>query len=219
MLTSGYAKVYLITDHGFVLTGLLSDADKISVSPIGEFNKSERYIRTMHNQADMFSGLIKVIKTYKQFNYLYFSKNINPFKTTGLYGFSHGGLSPQELVTPYFCWERYGTSTSTLPISIANKTDLKDVTGELFSIRIQADNVGGDIFSVDRKVYMIFFTNKVQVNKSDVFTIQQNELIIKDFEFDGHSEIEVQLLDAVTKQQIDRTIVKQNKARDLGGLL
>lgn len=219
LLASGYAKVYLITDHGFVLTGLLSEADKISVSPKGDFEKAERYIRTEIKQTDLAPALIEVEKSYKQFSYLYFAKNINPFKTPGLYGFSHGGVSPQELVTPYFCWERSGASAASLSVSIENKGDLKDVAGELFSIKIRADKGAGDLFSMERKVHLVFFANKAQVNKSDVFTIQRNERITKEYTFDGHSEIEVHLLDAATKQQLDRAVVKQNKDRDLGGLL
>lgn len=219
LLDSGYGKVYLITDHGFVLTGLLSEADKISISPKGEFYKAERYIRTESKQTDLTLTLIEAEKRYKQFGYLYFAKNINPFKTPGLYGFSHGGVSPQELVTPCFCWERSGVSIGALPVSIENKEELKDVTGELFSIKIQADKVVGDLFSMERRVYLIFFANKTQVNKSDVFNIQQNERITKEYTFDGYPEIEVHLLDAGTKQQLDRAVVKQNKDRDLGGLL
>lgn len=219
LLGSGYAKVYLITDHGFVLTGLLSEADKISVSPKGDFEKAERYIRTEIKQTDLAPALIEAEKSYKQFDYLYFAKNINPFKTPGLYGFSHGGVSPQELVTPYFCWERSGASAASLSVLIENKGDLKDVTGELFSIKIRADKGAGDLFSMERKVHLVFFANKAQVNKSDVFTIQRNERITKEYTFDGHSEIEVHLLDAATKQQLDRAVVKQNKDRDLGGLL
>lgn len=219
LLASGYAKVYLISDHGFVLTGLLSDADKISVSLKGNFEKAERYIRTELKQTDLTPGFIEVQKSYKQFDYLYFAKNINPFKTPGLYGFSHGGVSPQELVTPYFCWERSEASAASLSVLIENKGDLKDVTGELFSIKIQADKGAGDLFSMDRKLCLVFFANKAQVNKSDVFTIQRNERITKEYTFDGHAEIEVHLLDAATKQQLDRAVVKQNKDRDLGGLL
>ena len=108
LLASGYAKVYLITDHGFVLTGLLSDADKISVSPKGDFDKAERYIRTVQKQTDLVPRLIEEERSYKHFKYLYFAKIMNPFKTPGLYGYSHGGISPQELITPYFCWEQFG---------------------------------------------------------------------------------------------------------------
>lgn len=218
LLSSGYGKVYLISDHGFVLTGLLSEADKISISPKGEFVKAERYFRTNIKQTDLTPALIEAEKSYKQFRYLYFAKNINPFKTPGLYGFSHGGVSPQELVTPYFCWERSGAAIASLLVSIENKGDLKDVTGELFSIKIQANKGAGDLFSMERKVYLVFFANKTQVSKSDVFTIQRNERITKEYTFDGLPEIEVHLLDAATKQQLDLAVVKQNKDRDLGGL-
>jgi len=219
LLASGYAKVYLITDHGFVLTGLLTEADKVTVSPGGDFKKAERYIRTERRQTELTPGLIEAEKSYKQFGYLYFAKNINPFKTPGLYGFSHGGISPQELVTPYFCWERSDGSGASLSVAIESKGDLKDITGELFSIKIQADKGAGDLFSMERKVYLVFFADKAQVNKSDVFTIHRNERITKDYAFDGHPEIEVHLLDAATKQHLDRAVVKQNKDRDLGGLL
>jgi hypothetical protein len=219
LLSSGYAKVCLITDHGFVLTGLLGEADKISVSPTGVFNKAERYICTTEKQPTLTPELIEVEKSYKNFGHLYFANKINPFKTPGVYGFSHGGVSPQELVTPYFCWEQSGASSPTLTASIANKADLKSVTGELFSIKLQADEGVEDLFAMDRKVYLVFFANKAHVSKSDVFTIQRNQLITKEYTFDGHSEIEVQLLDAATKQQLDRATVKRNNDRDLGGLL
>lgn len=219
LLSSGYAKVYLVSDHGFVLTGLLSEADKIAVLPKGDFNKAERYIRTEGKQMDLTAGLIEAEKSYKQFGYLYFAKNINPFKTPGLYGFSHGGISPQELVTPYFCWERSESYATSLFVAIDNKEDLKDITGELFSIKLQADKATGDLFSKERKIYLLFFANKTQVNKSEVFTIQRNEWITKEYTFDGHLEIEIHLLDAATKQLLDRAIVKQNKDRDLNGLL
>ncbi|MDA3790699.1 MAG: PglZ domain-containing protein [Desulfobacula sp.] len=219
LLAGGYAKVYLITDHGFVLTGLLSEADKISVIPRGEVVKAERYIRAVEKQPDLTPHLIEAEKNYKQFGYLYFAKNINPFKTTGSYGFSHGGVSPQELVTPYFSWERSSSVAASFSVVIENKADLKNVTGELFQIKICADDGPGELFSLDRKVYLIFFANKTQVNKSDVLIVQRNESITQEYTFDGHPALEVLLLDATTKQQLDRTVIQQNKDRDLGGLL
>lgn len=218
LLNSGYAKVYLITDHGFVLTGLLSESDKISVTLEGVSEKAERYLRTAEQQAALTHGFIKVDKKYHDFNYLYFSKTINPFKTTGVYGFAHGGVAPQELITPFFCWERSADSAPALAVAILNKDDLQSVTGELFQLKIQADKGAGDVFTLNRKVYLVFFSHKEQINKSDVFTIQRQELIAKEYTFDGNIEIEAQLLDAQTKEQLDRVIIKQNKDRDLGGL-
>jgi hypothetical protein len=218
LLNSGYVKVYLITDHGFVLTGLLSESDKISVSLDGVAEKSERYIRTTERQSPLTSGYIEADKKYQQFNYLYFSKTMNPFKTPGVYGFAHGGVAPQELITPYFCWERSKDSSPALMVSILNKDDLHSVTGELFQLKLQADKGIGDLFSLNRKVYLVFFSHKTQVNKSDIFTIQRQEMIAKEYTFDGHTEIEAHLLDAQTKEQLDKVIIKQNKDRDLGGL-
>ena len=218
LLGAGYSKVYLIADHGFVLTGLLSEADKITVSLDGSSEKAERYIRTDKRQVSLTDGYIEVERKYDTFNYLYFSKTMNPFKTPGVYGFSHGGVSPQELITPFFCWEQSGGPSQALKISIQNKEDLKNVSGEVYQVKIQSGK-GSDLFSINRKVFFIFFSNKKQINKSDIFTIQKEQIIAKEYTFDGNTEIEIQLLDAKTKEQLDKAVIKQNKDRDLGGLI
>ena len=148
---------------------------------------------------------------------------MNPFKTPGVYGFSHGGVAPQELITPYFCWEHSDSSSESLKVEIQNKADLKNVTGQLYQLKLKADN-GSDNLLVtnslmERKVYLVFFCKKVQINTSDIFTIKKDDIVSKEYSFDGNTQIEVQLLDANTKEQLDRVIIKQNNDRDLGGLL
>lgn len=219
LLESGYSKVYLITDHGFVLTGILNESDKISVSLEGPSDKAERYIRTANRQTTLSGSYVEAEKKYENFNYLYFSKTMNPFKTPGVYGFSHGGVSPQELITPYFCWERSSESMQTLKVTIQNKDDLKSVTGKLFQLKIKSDTGAGDLFSMERKVYLVFFSKGVQINTSDVFTIQRDQLISKEYAFDKSTEMDVHLLDAQTKEQLDRAVIRQNKERDFGDLL
>jgi PglZ domain len=219
LISSGYGKVYLVTDHGFVLTGLLSAADKISVTVAGEFDKAERYIRTKERQPGLTPGLLEIEKHYKQFKFLYAARNINPFKTPGLYGFSHGGACPQELVTPLFCWERAASPVAELMVAIEDKSALTNVTGDLFRVKIRSAKGSGNLFSTYRKVYLVFFVNKKQVNKSDVFSIGPDETIAKEYAFDNNSEIEIRLLDAQTKLQLDVATAKRNKDRDLGGLL
>ena len=71
---------------------------------------------------------------------------------------------------------------------------------------------------MERKVYLVKFCGKEQIGKSDVFTLKQGETINKEYTFDGNNEIEIQLLDALTKEQLDKAIVKKNNDRDLGGL-
>lgn len=218
LLNTGYSKVYLITDHGFVLTGLLTEADKIVVKPSGDKYIDERFIWTSDKQDDLTPQYIEVAKTYKDYNYLYFARNMNPFKTPGTYGFSHGGLAPQELVTPYFCWEQDSAGMDELSVSITNKQYLSSVTGELYQLKLSAASRGDDLFTQDRKVMLLFFANKKQVNKSDVISLKSADELTKEYTFDGNDELDVQLVDAVTKQQLDRVTIKKNNDRDLGGL-
>ncbi|MCK4830466.1 PglZ domain-containing protein, partial [bacterium] len=44
LIMCGYKKVYLTSDHGFVLTGLLSESDKVEFDFTGKIEKSERYV-------------------------------------------------------------------------------------------------------------------------------------------------------------------------------
>ena len=219
LLSNGYKKVYLITDHGFVLTGHLTEADKINVEFKGKVKKSERYVRTVEKQTINSAVLVEKEQAYNEYNYLYFATTMSPFKTVGAYGFSHGGLSPQELITPFIYWENDSEDTNTLSAMIMNKSDLKCVTGELYSVKIEAGVSDDSLFSLERKVYLLFFSSGKQIAKSEIVTIKSNESVEKEFAFDGYTEIEVQLLDAITKEQLDKAVIKKDNARDLGGLL
>lgn len=219
LLQAGYKKVYLISDHGFVLSGLLCEADKIKVDIRGVAQKAERYILANEEQSEFSESFIEIKKKHGTFNYLYFSNTLNPFKTPGPYGYSHGGLSPQELITPYFCWELSDNHDSKLPVKISNKSDLAAVAGEIYQVKFIAGDIPGDLLSQNRKIYLVFFENGKQVNKSDLLTISKNEEVCKEYSFDGAKEIEVQLLDAETKECLDRIKIKRDSVRDLGGLL
>ncbi|NLD98926.1 MAG: hypothetical protein GX640_03550 [Fibrobacter sp.] len=85
-------------------------------------------------------------------------------------------------------------------------------------MKIRSNKGPTDLFSLERKIYFVFFSNSAQINKSDILTIKRGEVITKEYTFDGNSEIEMQLLDATTKQKLDSAIIKQNKERDFGGL-
>jgi hypothetical protein len=193
LIQSGYAKVFLISDHGFVLTGVLTEADKICLEVEGDHEKKERYVRTRQKQTNVGSQFIEVRKSHGPFGYLYFSQTMSPFKTPGVYGFSHGGITPQEIITPFFCWERSDTALPALKVTIKNKADLKNVTGEVFELKLSAEKGSDDLFAGERKVYLVFFSGKKQTGKSDVFTIEQGQVVSKEYTFDGHSDIEAHL--------------------------
>ncbi len=219
ILKNGYSKVYLISDHGFVLTGLLTEADKISLAINGDSYKAERYVRTSELQPQLNNQYIQLKKPYNEYNYLYFSKNINPFKTTGRYGFSHGGASPQELITPLFCWERTKTVETSLGVLISNKNELNNVTCNLYQLQISSSGSNDSIFALSRRFIILIFSNSNQINKSEIITINNNEKILKEYSFDGLSHVTVQLLDAETKELLDKAVVSKNSERDMGGLL
>ncbi len=216
LLESGYNKVYLISDHGFVFTGNLSDSDKINVNFNGELNKRERYIRSVEKQ-NIASNLIEVKKDYNEYKYLYFAKSISPFSSRGKYGFSHGGLSPQELITPFVSWES-NHDNNDLKLNIINKEVLKNVTGNLFKVIIKANSVD-NLFSMSRKIKIINYFGNKEVSKSDIITIKKGEKIEKEFEFDKFNELKLIIFDAESNEQLDFVIVRKNNDRDLSGLL
>lgn len=97
LLHLGYKEVHLVTDHGFVLTGILEESDKIPTDDIsGGKEVSERYIRSVDEQSG--SKYISIEEHYENYNYVNFAKSSRPFVSTGKYGYSHGGFTPQEVV-------------------------------------------------------------------------------------------------------------------------
>ncbi len=219
LLQNGYKQVYLVTDHGFTLTGILENSDKIEIILSGATDKNERYIRSKTQQQFDNSLLIEKKLPYKEFEYCYFAKRLGPFKTPGVYGFSHGGISPQETLIPYFKWSNKNSSTDLLDVSISNKSDLKDITGNLYAVKIQGHADSSSLFAAERKVFLMFFVDGKEVNKSDIITIEKGKKIKKEYQFDGHQQVEIKVLDANTREQLDKATVTKGSARDLGGLL
>lgn len=218
LFKNGYEHVYLVTDHGYVLTGLLTDSDKIEVTFNGKVDKSERYIRSEQSQKIDSTLLLEKAVKYDEYNYCYFAKRLGPFKTPGVYGFSHGGLSPQETIIPFLKWSNVQDSQDQLQVSISNKVELADVTGNLFSLKIKA-SASTSLFSVDRKIIIVFYAKHEKISESDIITIEKNTEIKKEYNFGSNTEIEIKILDATNLAQLDKALAKQNNSRDLGGLL
>ncbi|MDG4950735.1 hypothetical protein NLM59_07345 [Weeksellaceae bacterium KMM 9724] len=218
LLRNGYKQVYLLTDHGYTLTGILDNSDKIEVQLSSDAAKNERYIRTKKRQEIDDHLMMEISQNYSDYEYCYFSKRLGPFKTPGVYGFSHGGISPQETLIPYLKWTNTGTQEDLLEVVISNKSDLKDITGNIYSIKLKGNAEADNLFAMQRKVFLMFFADGKEINKSDIFTIEKGEELKKEYQFDSHQQIEVKILDANTKQQLDKAIITQSSARDLGGL-
>ena len=216
LLNMGFHQVHLLTDHGFVLTGLLDDSDKIEPAATGKKEVHERFIRTEDQQND--KDWLKFDRPYSEFNYVYAAKSHRPFKSKGVYGFSHGGFTPQEIIIPNFVFSKEVESIKGLDVSITNKKELIEVTGELFGLKIQANSNENTLFTGIRKIQLLLYANNVTYSSSHIITIEPGGKQSFDFSFGGHSEVIAVVVDANTQEQIDSVKIKKSNARDLGGL-
>jgi len=217
LLNSGYKEVHLVTDHGFVLTGLLDEADKIEPKVTGKKEVHERFIRTLDKQDS--KDLIGFENPHGEYNYVYVSKNHRPFKSKGVYGYSHGGLTPQEVIIPRYTFRKVKTVSPELEIAIINRKELEDVTGELFCVKLQAGTAGGDLFSMNRKVQVLLYVQGKKHSSSSIINMEAGSTQSLEFSFMGQSEVQAILVDASTQEQLDSVTIKKSNLRDLGGLM
>ena len=217
LLKIGYKDVYLITDHGFVLTGLLEEADKIESDVSGNKEVHERFIRTVDKQTN--SELIAFEEPYAEYNYVYAAKNHRPFKSKGVYGYSHGGFTPQEIIIPNFRFSKAIAQTDQLKVFISNKQDLNDVPSELFIIKLEAEKSSNDLFSSQRKVQIKLYAGSKEYQSSTIMSLESGKTDAVECSFNSNSQVQAVLLDATTQEQLDTVIIKKSNLRDMGGLL
>jgi hypothetical protein len=217
LLKMGYSEVHLVTDHGFVLTGLLDEADKISPNVSGKNKVSERYVRTVDKQTN--SDWICFDKKYEDFNYVVVAKNHRPFKSKGVYGYSHGGFTPQEVIIPNFVFSKVKESTKGLEVKIGNKAELSNVIGTIFAVKLETIKFKNDLFSSNRKVQILMFANGKQYSTSSIYNLSAGNNILVEFSFNGNDSVLASLIDVVTQEQLDSVKINKSNTRDLGGLL
>jgi len=217
LVKMGYKEVHLVTDHGFVLTGLLDESDKIDPNVKGKSEIHERFIRTVEKQDK--PAWLMFEEKYGDYNYVYVAKNHRPFKSVGVYGFSHGGFTPQEIIISNFVFKKEKSAVEGLKVMIANKKELEEVTGENFGIKIQALGDKSDLFSVAREIQVMLYANNINYSSSNIIKIEEGKSESFEFSFDGNNEVKAILIDARTKEQLDSADIKKSTVRDLDGLL
>lgn len=217
LLNIGFKEVHLVTDHGFVLTGLLDEADKIESNAKGKKEVHERYIRTVDLQEN--KDWLKFDVPYGEYNYIYAAQNHRPFKSTGTYGYAHGGFTPQEIIIPRFTFRKEMEVAAGLGIAINNKEELKDITGEHFIVKLQAASATSDLFAVSRKVQLMIYAKGLNIFSSSILSLDAGNSIKQEFSLKDHTEVQAVLVDAVTQERLDSADIKKSTARDLGGLM
>lgn len=211
----GYNKIVLTTDHGFVLTGLLDEADK-EPRPEGNIQKmEERFVLTEEPLTT--SNLMERTDRYFNSNYQYYAKTDKPFKTTGRYGYSHGGFTPQECIIPAYELS-IESNDMALGVMISNKKELKAVTGNYFTVKLLAEGCESDLFRNERKVKLLLFAGNIMVSGNQIFSMKPGETIHAEFEMTQGID-KVVLVDKETAVQIDSCSIIKSASRDLDDLL
>ena len=210
----GYNKIVLTTDHGFVLTGLLDEADK-EPRPEGNIQKiEERFVLT--EEPLNTSNLIERTGRYFNSNYQYYVKTDKPFKTTGRYGYSHGGFTPQECIIPAYELN-IESNDMALRVMISNKKELKAVTGNYFTVKLLAEGCESDLFRNERKVKLLLYAGKKMVSGNQIYSMKPGETIHAEFEMTNGID-KVILVDKETSEQIDYSAINQSLSRDIDDL-
>lgn len=210
----GYEKVVLTTDHGFVITGILDEADK-EPQPNGQILKlEERYVLADYPLPP--SNLIEVEGNYFDSHYQYYARTDKPFATRGAYGYAHGGFTPQECIIPVYELTMEQDDIA-LGISIANKKELQNVTGNYFTVKLQAGGGAGDLFTQERKVKVMLFSGNMLVNGNMIYSIKPGEAVNFEYELAGGID-KVVIADKNTAVQIDSCEIKKSSSRDIDDL-
>lgn len=215
LLSMGYHKVYITADHGYVITGILDEADKIEV-PQGDIGKvDERFCLANARLSDR-KGLVEREDEFCGSAYQYYAISDKPFKTKGAYGYAHGGFTPQECIIPIYEFGQ-DAAAEALHVSIANKKDLLAVAGQYFKLKLQAES-SADMFEQERRMEIHFFEGSKEL-QIQIVTIKQGQLVDNnEFVMPPSGKAKVVLVDASTKEQIDYCEVKSSSARDLDDL-
>ena len=213
LLSMGYCNVYLTTDHGYVITGLLDEADKVP-APSGT-KTEERFV-----VSDETIGNTKLIERHDEWldgNYQYYAQTDKPFRTRGRYGYSHGGFTPQECLIPVYHFSKESSDLD-MKVRIENKEDLLAVTGQYYTVRLKGSGSESSIFDSERRVKLLFYDgNNIELNQSQIVRLKANESQSLEFEL-SHSELKLVVIDAATTEQLDSCIVKKQISRDIEDL-
>ena len=216
LLSMGYNKVYVTADHGFVITGILDEADKIPV-PHGDIKKLEERFCLTNARLLNSKGLVERQDDFCGSAYQYYALSDKPFRSKGTYGYSHGGFTPQECIIPIYEFGQ-DAAAEALHVSIANKKDLQTVAGQYFKLKLQAESSADNVFKQERRMEIHFFEGGKELS-IQIVTIKQGQLLDNnEFEMPASGKAKVVLVDASTKEQIDHCEVKGSSARDLDDL-
>jgi hypothetical protein len=210
LLDAGYSEVHLTTDHGFVLNFEIDESDKY-ISPV-EGNIKDRYILSNEKKESIDNYVIKENNT-EGYSYAYYPKGIDPIKSTQKYGFSHGGISPQELLLPHIIFKK--KSINELKVYISNKSKLKHIASNNFKIEVEAEKTDQIEFNTKSRDVIIKIENNKEIVSEEEFTINNGETkhFSRSIQLDNYT---IMIQDNDSKEILDSVIGKKEELR--GGI-
>ena len=210
----GYEKVVLTADHGFVITGILDEADK-EPRPNGHIQKiEERYVLAENPLPP--SNLIEMEGKYFNSNYQYYAPTDKPFVTRGAYGYAHGGFTPQECIIPAYELTK-DQGDFALGVMISNKKELKNIAGNYFTVKLLAEGGEDDLFTQERKIKVMLYAGSTLVNGNMIYSIKPGEVVNIEYELSNGID-KVVIADMNTAAQIDSCEIKKSSSRDIDDL-
>ena len=144
-----------------------------------------------------------------------FAKSSRPFVSTGKYGYSHGGFTPQEVVIPNFVFTY--NKQNQMDVDITNKKDLIDIAGNILTVKFSSGEAK-DVLSYQRKARVLLYVGDKIVDKSSIISISPGSQEKVELSLDSATEGVVVIIDEDTKDQLDKAKVTKSQMRDLGGL-
>ena len=210
----GYEKVVLTTDHGFVITGILDEADK-EPRPNGQILRiEERFVLTDNPLPS--TKLIENEGRYFDSNYQYYARTDKPFVTRGAYGYAHGGFTPQECIIPVYELIKKNDDF-TFGIAISNKNELRNITGNYFTVKLKADKCDESLFAQKRKIKVMLFAGNKLADGNALHTMKPGDTFSQEYEWsDGIDKVVI--TDKETAAQIDSCEIRKSSSRDIDDL-
>ncbi len=206
LIKMGYDEVWLTADHGFVITGLIDDSDKIYPPSKPGLKVEERYL---HSENDyVFPSYFQIIGP--GIDYCYFAPSDKPFVTKGSYGYAHGGFTPQECIIPLYCFTTQ-ENICKFSISILNKEELESVTGKFFTVKLKSAHEK----RTSAKIILIDKEGKTLLSK--IVKLNPDGPIAIELELTS-SPLKCVITNQLSPEVLDVCEIKQSDARDIDDL-
>lgn len=170
-LDSGFESVHVVTDHGFILLGHVTESGKIQTNTDKALKVAHRYLigRDLLKQ----EGVVRFPITASQDLIGWFPPGMACFKSAGSYNYAHGGITLQEVIIPHLQIQKDKTS---VPVGVRVVVADKVYSG-VFKITLEPLPKG--FFVKEREVKVILQRSSGEVIREMQEIVNVGEAVTK----------------------------------------